>query len=66
MVAQEILDLLVRVRVLVPEPFFWRYGQEAKTSPSQGEIMGSIPISATNSKQNLQVLDLGIFYFCQL
>ena len=49
MVAQEILDLLVRVRVLVPEPFiFWRYGQEAKTSPSQGEIMGSIPISATN------------------
>ena len=51
MVAQEILDLLVRVRVLVPEPFFWRYGQEAKTSPSQGEIMGSIPISATN--QNL-------------
>ena len=66
MVAQEILDLLVRVRVLVPEPFFWRYGQEAKTSPSQGEIMGSIPISATNSKQNLQVLDLGIFYFYQL
>ncbi len=26
----------------------WRYGQAAKTSPSQGEIKGSIPFSATN------------------
>lgn len=25
----------------------WRYGQAAKTSPSQGEITGSIPVSAT-------------------
>ena len=25
----------------------WRYGQAAKTSPSQGEIKGSIPFSAT-------------------
>ena len=48
MVAQMTLDHFVWVRVLVPEPFFWRYGQEAKTSPSQGEITGSIPVSATN------------------
>ena len=27
----------------------WRYGQAAKTSPSQGEIKGSIPFSATRS-----------------
>ena len=49
MVAQVTLDHLVWVRVLVPEPFlfFWRYGQAAKTSPSQGEITGSIPVSAT-------------------
>lgn len=48
MVAQMTLDHFVWVRVLVPEPIFLRrYGQEAKTSPSQGEITGSIPVSAT-------------------
>ncbi len=46
MVAQLSLEQSVLVRVQVSEPI-WRYGQEAKTSPSQGEIMGSIPISAT-------------------
>ena len=47
MVAQVTLDHLVWVRVLVREPKR-RYGQAAKTSPSQGEITGSIPVSATN------------------
>ena len=47
MVAQVTLDHSVWVRALVPEPE-WRYGQAAKTSPSQGEITGSIPVSATN------------------
>ena len=31
----------------------WRYGQAAKTSPSQGEIKGSIPFSATTLEQVL-------------
>ena len=54
MVAQEILDLLVWVRALVPEPYIihivynWRHGQAAKTSPSQGEITSSILVGATN------------------
>lgn len=63
MVAQVTLDHLVWVRVLVPEPFlfFWRYGQAAKTSPSQGEITGSIPVSATRLFHPM--LWYGVFLF---
>ena len=50
MVAQEILDLLVWVRALVPEPFFYL---KIKTSPSQGEIMGSIPIGAATKNNSV-------------
>ena len=45
MVAQMTLDHFVWVRA--GAIFLRRYGQEAKTSPSQGEITGSIPVSAT-------------------
>lgn len=66
MVAQVTLDHLVWVRVLVPEPFLfvWRYGQAAKTSPSQGEITGSIPVSATRLFH--PILWYGVFLFYQL
>lgn len=59
MVAQVTLDHSVWVRVLVPEPI-WRHGQAAKTSPSQGEIRGSIPRGAT-TKTQLQAKLLGVF-----
>ena len=77
MVAQMTLDHFVWVRVLVPEPFFYpgaiflrRYGQEAKTSPSQGEITGSIPVSATKWQiikhkikgSKADALELSLFY----
>ena len=57
MVAQVTLDHSVWVRALVPEPK-WRYGQAAKTSPSQGEITGSIPVSATTEKQSCTFVQL--------
>ena len=50
MVAQVILDHLVWVRALVPEPM--RHGQAAKTSPSQGEITSSILVGATKLTVN--------------
>ena len=69
MVAQKILDLLVWVRALVPEPiktgstkYIWRHGQEAKTSPSQGEITSSILVGATNlAKKTLKIILRCIF-----
>ena len=39
----------------------WRYGQAAKTSPSQGEITGSIPVSATSLIH--LILSMGCFLF---
>ena len=54
MVAQVTLDHSVWVRALVPEPK-WRYGQAAKTSPSQGEITSSILVSATMIGRNLHI-----------
>ena len=41
----------------------WRYGQAAKTSPSQGEIKGSIPFSAT-TKLTL-ILRYQRFFVCK-
>ena len=71
MVAQKILDLLVWVRALVPEPiktgstkYIWRHGQEAKTSPSQGEITSSILVGATKLKQTLTLRLFLVFFYC--
>ena len=67
MVAQVILDHLVWVRALVPEPILfssWPRGQVVKTLPSQGEVRGSIPLAATtNLNLNTNVkLDLYLRY----
>lgn len=64
MVALVTLDHSVWVRVLVPEP--WRYGQEAKTSPSQGEIKGSIPFSATNEENAEIQMNFSVYFFTVL
>lgn len=56
MVAQLSLEQSVLVRVQVSEPN-WRYGQEAKTSPSQGEITSSILVSATTLGHVLCVVE---------
>lgn len=51
MVAQVILDHLVWVRALVPEPM-GAMVKQAKTSPSQGEITSSILVGATRLTVN--------------
>ena len=65
MVAQMTLDHFVSGAI-----FLRRYGQEAKTSPSQGEITGSIPVSATKwqiikhkiKSSKADALELSLFY----
>ena len=39
--------------------FIWLFGQAAKTQPSQGWIMGSIPVRVTSLSSN----NIGAFYF---